>query len=474
MLASLLRALRTAGIVLGCLLGFFFVIEVIQAQQVLYAVHPVFGTTFALLLAAGCTALLVWYVVSLKRHPVTLRPPPRRELEKAERRELRTYARYLRRVMRRLARNEHLPDINRAALESEDEQLREALSDDADITDLVEAIRNAEELRIQPAMALLDQLAEKEVRRCVRDVMLGVTLSPWRTVDLLVVMYRNARMVTRITGVYNNSPRLREHFLILRDVAAIVATVNFLNYGSRLMQNLVTSVPLLGRFSDDVAQGVGAGLLTSVAGHAALARCRAFRGWNEIEAQATLRNQLGVFMADIKKIVFDDMLPQIRKPVAALSPDAAGEPGWANRLRDGIAGAIDDTTAMMDSFVRQPVVAAGRGAARTGAALTERTIDGIRAGVKGTVAGVRKTGKAIGSGAARAGRGVGRIAAATGRTTKRGVSAVTGKLRRKKGSKRAAAGDPDTPSPPPKITTADVTVDGEAPNGKQQPGDARK
>jgi putative membrane protein len=463
MLASLLRALRTAAIVVGCLLCFFFVIEVIQAQQVLYNLHPVLGTTFALLLGGAGATLLLWYIVSLRRRPVTLRPPPRRELDKAERRELRAYARYLRRVMRRLAQNDLLPDINRTALESEDGQLREALSDDAGHADLVEAVRHAEELRVQPAVALLDKLAEQEVRRCVRDVMLGVTLSPWRTVDLLVVMYRNARMVTRITGIYSNSPRLREHLLILRDVAAIVATVNFLNYGSRLMQNLVTSVPVLGRFSDDVAQGVGAGLLTSVAGHAALARCRAFRGWNEVEAQATLRNQLGVFMADIKKIVFDDMLPQLRKPVAALSPEAAGEPGWTDRLRDGVAAAIDETTAVMDSFVRQPVVAAGRGVARTGAALAERAIDGVRAGWKGTLTGVRKTGKAIGSGATRIGQGARGMAATTGRTTRRSVSAVAGKLRRNKGDNKNAPSPPSTT----KITTDDVVVDGKSPDGKR-------
>lgn len=454
MLTNLLRSLRTAAITAGGLLCFFVFIEIIQAHQVLRNAHPALGALFALVLVGACATFVTWYVVSLKRHPLTLRPPPRRELDKAETRELRAYGRYLRGVMRRLARNEILPDINRAGLESEDGRLGEALAEESGLTALIDTIRDAEELRIQPAVKELDAAAEREVRRCVRDVMLGVTLSPWRTVDLLVVLYRNAGMVARITSIYNNSPRLREHLLILRDVAAVVATVNFLNYGSKLMQNLVSSVPLLGRFTDDVAQGVGAGLLTSVAGHAALTRCRAFRGWNEAEAQATLRSQLGLFMADIKKIVFDDMLPQLRRPVEALSPEAAREPGWSDRLRDGIAGAIDDTTAVMDSFIRQPVVAAGRGVAKTGSAITERTMDGIRAGWKGTLSGARKTTQALGSGAVWVGRTAGKTATATGRLAKRGAASAARKLRK----------DEDTVAPPPNTTAADVddvSVDGE-------------
>jgi len=454
MFANLLRTFRTAVITAGCLLCFFFVIEVIQAQQVLSGVHSALGAAFALLLAVACAALVTCYVVSLRRRPLTLRPPPRQELDKAEMRELQAYGRYLRRIMQRLARNELLPDLTRAGLESGETRLREALAEEVSLADVTDAIRDAEELRIQPAVKVLDELAEREVRRCVRDVILGVTLSPWRTIDLLVVLYRNARMVTSITGAYNSSPRLREHLLILRDVAVVVGTVNFLNYGSRLMQNLATSVPLLGRFTDDVAQGVGAGLLTSVAGHAALTRCRAFRGWNEAEAQARIRDQLGVFMVDIKKIVFDDMLPQLRKPVAALAPEAAREPGWTDRLRDGISGAIDDTTAVMDSFIRQPVVAAGRGMAKTSTAITKRTVSGIRSGWKGTLSGARKTGKAVGSGTAWVGRTAARPFVATARLAKQGATTATKKLR-----KNSEAG---TPPPPANTTAAEVTVDGES------------
>ncbi len=401
MLSNILRVLRRTVIIVGGLLCFQIIINIIQAHQVLQNVHPVLGTLFALTLAAAGTASVTWYIVSLERHPLTLRPPPRRELDKANTQELRSYGRYLRRVIQRLARNELLPEGNRADLESEAGRLREALVRKSDITLLSNTIRDAEELRIQPAIKMLDKLAEKEVRHCVRDIMLAITLSPWRSIDLLVVLYRNGGMVVRITGIYNNKPRLREHFLILRDVITIVATVNFLNYGNKLMNNLFSSVPVLGRFTEDVAQGVGAGLLTSVTGHAALMRCRAFHGWSETEAQATLHSQLGGFMVDIKKILFDDILPQLHKPVGALSPKDAREPGWINRLRDEVATAIDDTTDGIDAFIKQPVVAASHDVAKTGSVITESMTDSVQAGWKSTLARVRKTGKALGSGAAR-------------------------------------------------------------------------
>jgi len=162
---------------------------------------------------------------------------------------------------------------------------------------------------------------------------------------------------------------LREQLHILRDVGAIVATVNFLNYGSKLLQNLAETVlPVLGRFTDDLAQGVGAGLLTSVAGHATIDRCRAFRGWNEAEAKETLRSKLKDFAADLKDVVTTDLFAKIRKPVEAQTPWSSASPETMSRVREGLATALDDTAAVMDTFVRRPVVVAGQGVAAAGKA----------------------------------------------------------------------------------------------------------
>lgn len=113
------------------------------------------------------------------------------DLDKANARELRTYGKYLSRIMQRLARHKLLPENNRVALNSGDERLRKALVRKSDLPTMIDAIRKSEELSIQPAIKILDKLAEWEVRDSVRDIMLGVTLSPWRTIDLFVVLYRN-------------------------------------------------------------------------------------------------------------------------------------------------------------------------------------------------------------------------------------------------------------------------------------------
>ena len=413
MLTKILRTIRTVIIILLSLLLFGVVIDLMQAYQTLKYVHPVLGTLFALTLATGFLALVIWYIISLWRYPMTLRPPPCQELDKANMQELRAYGRYIRKVMRRLSHNEMLTETNRLALESEDGRLREVLVKKSELTPMIDAIRNVEELHIQPSIEMLDKLAEREVRGSVRDIMLGVTLSPWRTIDLFVVLYRNAGMVVRITGIYNNRPRLREHFQIMIDVVSVVAMVNFLNYGSKLMQNLLTSAPFLGRFTDDVVQGVGAGLMTSVTGHAAQMRCQTFHGWNEKEAQATLRKQLGRFLVDIKKIVFDDVLSELYKPVKALNPDITRDSGWLDHLRDEVAVAIDDTTKGMDYYIKRPTVAAGRGFAKKGSDITESTISGIQSGGTSTLASVNKMGKMLGSGIVWIGRKVGNIAEAT-------------------------------------------------------------
>ncbi len=414
------NTIRTVAVAAGCLLSFFVLIELIRAYEVLHALHPWAGYGYAIVLAGGLLAMGAVYLQRFYRNPPTLTPPVIADLDSAETHLLRSYVHYLIRVTRRLRDNEKLDEAVREQLAESEQHLRDRLRQATDAGRLVDTIRGFESGPLRAAVDALNAEAELEVRRCVRDVMLGVALSPWRSVDLLVVIFRNVAMITRITGICSTRPRLREHILILRDVAAVVATVNFLNYGSKLSQNLLASVPVLGRYADDLAQGVGAGLLTSVAGHAAVARCQAYRGWDEAEAEATVRRRLTNFMTDVRKIAIDDMLPQLRKPVEAQTPEAAREPGWLERMREGIGSAIDDTTEVMDSFIRRPVAAAGRGVARTGTFITSRTARGVRSGWNGVSAGTR----AVRRGGAATVKGAGRIAKSIGRRADRATKAV--------------------------------------------------
>jgi hypothetical protein len=262
---------------------------------------------------------------------------------------------------------------------------------------------------VKPALTVLDEMGHKAVRACVRDVMIGVTLSPWRSADLLIVLYRNAAMVLGILRVYNSRPRVTEQLMILKDVLAIVATVEFINLGSRLLQNLTACVPGLGRFTDDVAQGLGAGLLTSVAGHAAIARCRAFQGWDREAARKAIHVKLRAFLNDLRGIVIKDILPALGKDVG----------DKIERIKDGLAAAVDKTNEMMDSFVRRPAVAAGPRVAGAGYRTRRAVADTTVAAWRKTKAGVRIAGSAARGASTAAWKGLTSLAGRTAAAVRR-------------------------------------------------------
>ena len=423
MLQRIWQTARTVFIVLGTLLTFFAVIEVIRAYEVLRDLHPLLGTAFAWLLLLGFMACGVWYFVTLGRRSGTLTAPSGVNPAVAKGRSLHLYARFQLRLLRRLSQNKRLPNAQREDLQSHADELRDAIQA-VDKEPLAAKVLDIHEEILPPIVAQLDQDAQAEVSRCVRDVMLFVTVSPWRSVDLLVMLYRNLQMVIQLTAVYDTRPSIRGQLLILHDVFTIVATVNFLNYGSNLLQNLASSVPLLGRFADDIAQGVGAGLLTSVAGHAAVERCRAYRGWDAEQAEESIRARLVEFVTDVKIIVTNDVLQRIRKPVEAQFPEDERPPDMITRIRDGITTAMDETTPAMDFLIVRPVTVAGRGVAGAGVAFGKTVVQGGAATVKGINSSAMAAGRFVGDATFETGRVLGRAVAGTGRVVKKGTTEV--------------------------------------------------
>ncbi|MBN1675263.1 MAG: DUF697 domain-containing protein [Kiritimatiellae bacterium] len=436
MFRNLWRTVRTAVWVIGILLSFFAVVELIRAYQVLRALHWAAGTAYLFVLFVAVAWCVAYYVVSVVRRPAVLIPPQRPLEPSAALGEFRAYGRYLHKLLTRLSVNEQLPEEQRRALRDEAVELRRALAvRPGDKAELDAAFRRLETEAVQPAMDVLDGLAEKEVRSSVRDVMIAVSLSPWRSVDLLVVLYRNLGMVQRLIAVYNNRPRLKEQVAILRDVLSVVATVNFLNLGTKLLENLCASVPGLGRIAGEVAQGTGAGMFTSVAGHAAIDRCRAFRGWDERTAVATIGEKLHTFWADLKGIAAEDLLPHFGEITA--------------RMKEGVQAAFEKTGDVLDSFVRRPVVSAGRGVADTGTVMWRAV---RRAGGytwDKAVVGARATGRFVGAAAVYGGRGLWRGTVGGARLLARGAGAAVkgAKAGTRKLREHAAARKSQTPPP---------------------------
>jgi hypothetical protein len=370
MFTQLGRTVRNVAIFLGVVLGLSVFVEIVRAYQVFYGVHPVCGHVFGLTVFGLSIWFLVWFIGAILRHPIVLSPHERPQILSGTAHEVRGYAAYLERLMRRLAQNPLLPVSVRERLRDGELMLEEAAGGWINRVHLETTLVRCEVDIIQPAVALLDKEAREAVRDSVRDVMLGVTLSPWRSADLLVVLYRNVLMVRRIAGVYGGRPSLREQGVILRDVLGVVATVNILNYGGRLLQNLTAGVPFLGRFADDIAQGVGAGLMTSIAGHTAMERCSSFRGWSPARTRRSLPVRIGEFLTDVKGVVVGDLLAALRRPVEAQVPVMERRPDLIERVRDGVSRAMDETAEAM-AFVGAPGSLGAYGATGAGESVTD-------------------------------------------------------------------------------------------------------
>ena len=461
MFAKWFKLVRTALLIVGVLLSFFAVMELVRAYLTLHEVHPYAGVGFLCVLGAVLLVGLIWLYRKVLRPiwklPKTLVAPQIGDLGTATPRKLRRYGTYLLAYIERLRDNpavsaddwsavrealsardwaivqdglaaraeEAPPDVPSA---SQWDKIREALSPEEcerTLTGLSEAfwervlrdcsedekqkfhdslavkdwgavmsamsprdwseamrdgspapagvvlkgtktplldlknsltggsvdpqrqaIEQAQSRIIKPLLEVLDAQADKHVRSSVRDVMLCVAVSPYKSADLMIVLYRNAAMVIRIIRIYHSRPRFREQMRILRDTMRVVATVNYLNLGGKLLEKLSAKLPG-GRFLDDIAQGMGAGLMTSVAGHAAKHRCRAFRGWDEQEAKNSIRQHLVKFYKDVRGIFLTDIMGMMKDRIG----------GAYQTVREAVESALNATGGVMDTFIKKPVVA---------------------------------------------------------------------------------------------------------------------
>ncbi len=360
MLKKFWKTLKTALIVVGLLLSFFAVVELLRAYQTLYGFHPVAGNVFLFFLCCGLLWIVGYFVITAVLRPSVLKPPTITDPNNPTDRELRRYGKYLVKYIGRLAINESLSPEERRIANSGKEELAAVLQNKSNCEALLSAVENAEELTLKPLLAKLGQQAEKQVRNSTRDVMVAVTFSPYKSIDLIVVIYRNFLMVSRIVKIYNSRPRLRELIRVLSDVVNVIAAVNYLNLGEDLVEKLGSQAPFVGGYIGDIAQGIGAGFMTSVAGHATIHRCQAFKSWNVIEARASVRNLAGNFYSDVKDILLKDILPLIKNRLGDVSAKQ-----W-EKIKTGVSFALDETGKVVDRFVKEPIVNAGSSVAKAG------------------------------------------------------------------------------------------------------------
>jgi len=369
--------------VIGLALIAMAVIELLRLYVLLRELHTGAAAAFLFVLGVLAVSFAVWILHQWLSFPRVLTPPELPEnISEASHRQLQLYARYLIRYLRRLSANPNI--LPEQAKQAQDwvALLQDTLRAHPLRDDLIRDTQKAEQECILPLLMALDGLAAKEVRKSVRDVMLGVTLSPYHSLDAAAVVYRNGCMVVRIARIYNARPLNREQWMILRDTMKTVAAVNLLNIGKTLFDKLFSQIPFVGRVMDDIAQGIGAGLLTSVAGRAAMDRCAAYRGWNRAKAAESITEHAGGFFSDVKDMFTKDVLPSLKPRILQAAPQAAGEPDFWKRLNDGITGAVDGSAKAVGDYILKPAVAGTIGMARLTAQGSYHTIRGTGRGLK--------------------------------------------------------------------------------------------
>ncbi len=254
MLKTWWKIIKTAVWLIGGLLSFFFLIEILRAYQTLYAFHHVAAYGFVVALAAVTIWVFWYFFAALASRPPVLIAPRIGDPGEASTRRLRRYAKYLVKYVTHLSRNQVLSSEDREFAADSSRMLATACERLGHREEILNAVLQTEESTVQPLLEKIDALAKRQVRTSMRDVMIGVTLSPYKAADLLIVLYRNLVMVSRIVRVYNARPRFRRQLKIYSDIVSVIATVNFINMGKNLIEGLGSRVPCIGRFIDDIAQ----------------------------------------------------------------------------------------------------------------------------------------------------------------------------------------------------------------------------
>lgn len=137
------------------------------------------------------------------------------------------------------------------------------------------AYSDAEVIRYLSRHAL--EVQDQQARRCVQRYSIEsgvlVALSPWATFDMLLVGWRNLRMLREIAAIYGIAPGAATQWALLKRVLHSLAFAGIsgmaVDAGSAALGSSLTAT-----LSARAGQGLGAGLFTARTGLEALRLCR--------------------------------------------------------------------------------------------------------------------------------------------------------------------------------------------------------
>jgi putative membrane protein len=122
-------------------------------------------------------------------------------------------------------------------------------------------------------LSKVDQRAITEIAKFASESVVLIALSPVAIIDMLIMFWRNMRMVDKIAGLYGLRLGYWSRIKLIKQVFINMVYAG----GSELIADLGTDLlgaDMLGKFSTRLAQGAGAGMLTARLGMKTLKLCR--------------------------------------------------------------------------------------------------------------------------------------------------------------------------------------------------------
>ena len=299
-------------------------------------------------------------------------------------------------------------------------------------------LRATDEHFLEKALDVLDARAGEEIRNSAKRVFLGTALSQNGRLDALIVFVSLARMVWRVSGIYNQRPTPAE----LWSVYSTVSSATFISFSiealdipriiTESMNELLpavtpamaaSSVPLMGPMMQQCTSAVIDGAANCLlAIRAGVVTRSAFRfaalGREEARQQACVR-EAGTMLAEISRETVGAIVEAFRKQLVNL-PASMGQK-------------ISETVGTVADSALEKTRGAAQSVARGGTAVAEAVSSGAGAviGAGQAVAGAISNGAgamadALGSGTSAVIHAVGDCAASTEKAVLRGGSAVIG------------------------------------------------
>ncbi|MFY9178679.1 MAG: TIGR01620 family protein [Venatoribacter sp.] len=148
--------------------------------------------------------------------------------------------------------------------------LTKSLNSLPDYSNDSEAIAHLERSFLQ----VLDKEAERRISAFSLQTAVGVSVSAWASVDMLIALWRNLKMVDEIAQIYGIRPSLASRLRLLKKITHQLVFVGTTEMAIDAFFDEMGSDSLVSVLGARSLQGVGAGIYTIRIGIAAMQACR--------------------------------------------------------------------------------------------------------------------------------------------------------------------------------------------------------